>query len=180
MESEGERLSGELSRVQKENLFSQLRQYRLDREKREQKWKRYDDRIYVCPFAGFLDSSKTGCMIHPLRTGISGLQNVSFYGETICQSYNCPAQEKPDATRYLDLVEKYSTGFLSYGRFVSDTLFYTAWKQEQNITESGFARQMRARQKSPEHQSSTSFVLEASKLEVSGFSDLTDRSQEIQ
>ena len=53
--------------------------------------------VYTCPFLGFVNQDKllTGCLLHnggsphPQIHLISSPQQFSFYGENICQTYNC-------------------------------------------------------------------------------------------
>ncbi|MFN3605407.1 MAG: hypothetical protein ACK4UJ_11930 [Leptonema sp. (in: bacteria)] len=85
----------------RENLL----QYRFYRENKEKNFRRFSDEIYICPFLGFLDSTKIGCMIHPSITTNPFLQDVSFYKSTICQSYNCRVKEE-DEKIYLKLIHK--------------------------------------------------------------------------
>jgi len=56
---------------------------------------------YVCPFIGYVatNPARTGCMLHPLA-GIHKQvsqwehpQNFSFYGESICQTFDCYSKE---------------------------------------------------------------------------------------
>jgi len=68
--------------------------YRSAREEIEASLERYDATVYVCPFVGWIGQGRVGCLIHPLRTGRANSQNASFYGTTICQSYDCRAKEK--------------------------------------------------------------------------------------
>lgn len=68
--------------------------YRSAREEIEALLERYDAMVYVCPFVGWIDAGRAGCLIHPLRTGRANSQNASFYGAAICQSYDCRAKEK--------------------------------------------------------------------------------------
>lgn len=71
--------------------------YRSAREEIEASLERYDATVYVCPFVGWIEEGRAGCLIHPLRTGRPNSQNASFYGTTICQSYDCRAKEKEAA-----------------------------------------------------------------------------------
>lgn len=68
--------------------------YRSIREEVEASLERYDATVYVCPFVGWIEEGRAGCLIHPLRTGRANSQNASFYGAAICQSYDCRAKEK--------------------------------------------------------------------------------------
>jgi hypothetical protein len=118
--------------------------YRHAREKIESSLKRYDESIYVCPFAGWIDTGRAGCLIHPVRTGRPDSQNASFYGASICQSYNCRLREK-EKVRSFSLIEKSHAAnepehpvtdwkklalkiaagdALIYSRIIGDALFY--------------------------------------------------------
>lgn len=88
-------------------FFEKAREFRLDQEKREaNRFQLADPHTYSCVFLGYLDSppesitgdsrgfGRLGCLIHPARTEIEGSQNASFYGASICQTYDCPAKER--------------------------------------------------------------------------------------
>ncbi|MCS6985003.1 MAG: hypothetical protein NZM25_07775 [Leptospiraceae bacterium] len=72
------------------------------REKGESFLQKYVIRkdIYVCPFVGFVAEEKTGCLLHPTGSPhpqislYTNPQNFSFYGESICQGYNCLSKER--------------------------------------------------------------------------------------
>jgi hypothetical protein len=68
--------------------------YRLRFETEEEKYPRKDNATYICPFLGFIqDAKKIGCLIHPILTKDPKSQNFSFYGSSICQSYDCKNKE---------------------------------------------------------------------------------------
>lgn len=75
-------------------------QYRKSGEQKIEN-SRIDKTIYVCPFIGYIDKlkSRSGCLLHPVGSPhpqISVLkhpQNFSFYGESICQAYDCKTKE---------------------------------------------------------------------------------------
>lgn len=77
-----------------ENLF---RGYRLQREEKESKIPRHNPEIYVCPFLGYIEPGRPGCLIHPARTGKADSQNYSFYGASICLNYDCRAKEAEES-----------------------------------------------------------------------------------
>ncbi|MDH4199385.1 MAG: hypothetical protein OEV66_03305 [Spirochaetia bacterium] len=57
--------------------------------------------VYICPFLGITDPKnlKTGCLLHESGSPhsqikmVSHPQSFSFYGESICKSYNCLAKQ---------------------------------------------------------------------------------------
>lgn len=97
---------------QRENALD----YRQQQESNEQKYPRSDEEVYVCPFLGYLDNNCTriGCMIHPLQTGVADSQNCSFYGQSICQGYDCPIKE----SLYCDFWQK------QFLQLASDSIHY--------------------------------------------------------
>ena len=78
-----------------------IAEYRKKREIEESNVLRKDETTYVCPFLGFIENKKIGCMIHPSITGDPLSQNFSFYGSSICQGYECKNKERKD----IDLIE---------------------------------------------------------------------------
>ncbi|MCX7632196.1 MAG: hypothetical protein N2Z22_02550, partial [Turneriella sp.] len=56
--------------------------------------------IYVCPFVGIVSGKKIGCLLHPKGSPHPQIQlwphpqNFSFYGESICLSYDCLVKER--------------------------------------------------------------------------------------
>jgi len=96
-------------------------EYRRDREAREQSIPRFAGDVYVCPFVGFIGPGRSGCLIHPARTGIHDSQNFSFYGASICQAYDCYAKEN-DSGWWAGFLEKEFP--LDYGQLMGDSLFY--------------------------------------------------------
>ncbi|MCB1169254.1 MAG: hypothetical protein KDK25_02915 [Leptospiraceae bacterium] len=105
---------------------SRFRGYRLDREEKERDIPRKNGEIYVCPFLGYIAPSRPGCMIHPARTGNPLSQNYSFYGASICLSYDCPSKEKEEESGnalYSDFLEKEFPE--QYHRLICDSAFFT-------------------------------------------------------
>jgi hypothetical protein len=49
-----------------------------------------DPTSYICPHQGLLYNMRPGCLIHPLYRNVS-LRNESFFGESICDGFTCPA-----------------------------------------------------------------------------------------
>jgi hypothetical protein len=92
-----------------------------------------------------------GCLIHPTITGEEKSQDVSFYGSSICLSYDCRVKEDDESFIYKKIVQKIirllweqhkekilwiffknesvkNDGFvlnLLYSRFIGDYIFYT-------------------------------------------------------
>lgn len=108
--------------------------------------RRVREDTYVCPFVGFIDngilrtgsrserprvarepgaSLRTGCLLHPEGSPHPQIelhahpQNFSFYGEGICQAYDCLAKERGvhrgDFFRWAE-----SADLGAYGRLASD------------------------------------------------------------
>jgi len=83
--------------------------------------KRYREDIYVCPFVGYIEEHKTGCLLHPQGSPHKQIhlweypQNFSFYGEGICLVYDC--KNKEDC-----LLEDYHDDFkdFTYGQITAN------------------------------------------------------------
>ncbi len=132
--------------------ISTIVSYRTLREKKEESIFRFDRETYVCPFFGPLEKSEAperqkpafGCMIHPSITGLENSQNFSFYGGSICQSYDCPNKEKDIESMYSDFLDQNFPGMEEYSRLMADTLFFSALEKirrtsEINLSESAAA-----------------------------------------
>lgn len=132
---------------------SELLMYRYNQEQKECVIEKYNDQIYVCPFLGFIhqEEKRMGCLIHPTITGEEKSQDVSFYGSSICLSYDCRVKEDDESFIYKKIVQKIirllweqhkekilwiffknesvkNDGFvlnLLYSRFIGDYIFYT-------------------------------------------------------
>lgn len=83
-----------------------LLNYRLERELIENQIDKYNYEVYVCPFLGFINNSRIGCMIHPSITNDQKSQDVSFYGSSICLSYDCRVKEEDSSFFYKQSIEK--------------------------------------------------------------------------
>ncbi len=80
---------------------------------------------YVCPFVGFIKNQQMGCLLHPMGSPhpqiglLAHPQNFSFYGEGICQAYDCLAKERAvhrgDFFRWAE-----NADLAAYGRLASD------------------------------------------------------------
>ncbi|MBE7438721.1 MAG: hypothetical protein HS115_09735 [Spirochaetales bacterium] len=98
-------------------------EFRKEREAEEQSIERFVSDVYVCPFVGFIAANRTGCLIHPERTGLADSQNFSFYGASICQAYDCYPKEN-DSGWWSRFLEREFPD--QYGQLMGDTLFYRA------------------------------------------------------
>ncbi len=80
-------------------------QYRKEREFIEDKYEKYNVEVYICPFLGIIENNRLGCMIHPSITKDEKFQDISFYGSSICLSYNCRVKEMDSAYfLYLNII----------------------------------------------------------------------------
>lgn len=117
-------------------LHNELVNYRIQREKEESVYGRFRDDIYVCPFLGFLafeDKSgfrRTGCMIHPQITGRENSQNASFYGASICLTYDCVAKDSDPDGSYAGFIAKNFTDTFVYSRILADSVLYRLLERE--------------------------------------------------
>jgi hypothetical protein len=88
--------------------------------------------VYICPFMGLAPDItnaarlKTGCLLHKTGSphnqikGSESPQNFSFYGESICKSYDCLS--KQSISPCFDLIHEVckSNDSLTYGKIVSN------------------------------------------------------------
>ena len=76
----------------------QISQFRQKGERSIEE-KKSDHTTYVCPFIGYINKNRTGCLLHPKGSPHPDIhllkhpQNFSFYGESICQTYDCITKE---------------------------------------------------------------------------------------
>lgn len=91
-----------LGSINRESLL----RYRSYRENIEEHIPRYDKQVYICPFLGYLENTKIGCMIHPSLWKEKDLQDVSFYKSTICQTYDCKVKQQDQNYFYFAFVTK--------------------------------------------------------------------------
>lgn len=95
--------------------------FRQSREKKEEPILKKDHTIYNCPYLGYLpDSPRIGCMIHPTLTGDPKSQNFSFYGASICQTYDCKNKSLPHAANWLAVFIEISETYDDYTTLASD------------------------------------------------------------
>ena len=98
-----------------------IAEYRKKREIEESIVVRKDETTYVCPFLGFIENKKIGCMIHPSITGDPLSQNFSFYGSSICQGYECKNKERGDIKLIEDFIlELNIDSYYEYSNIFSD------------------------------------------------------------
>jgi len=98
-----------------------IAEYRKKREIEESFVVRKDETTYVCPFLGFIENKKIGCMIHPSITGDPLSQNFSFYGSSICQGYECKNKEREDIKLIEDIIIDLNiNSYFEYSNIFSD------------------------------------------------------------
>lgn len=99
--------------------------FRTESEEKEISIRRKREDVYVCPFLGYISGeSKIGCMVHPSQTGKPNLQNFSFYGASICLTYDCMNKDRDTDQEYSRLVEEFSHDHFEYTRLMADILFF--------------------------------------------------------
>jgi hypothetical protein len=94
--------------------------YREHFEKKESKLEKYNPEIYNCPFLGLLDTNKIGCLIHPSITKDPKSQNFSFYGESICQTYDCKNKEFFPFVEFI--LDQMDLSYMEYSMIASDSI----------------------------------------------------------
>jgi len=97
-----------------------LAEFRKKREEIEKDILRIDETTYVCPFLGFISDGRIGCMVHPILTGDPNSQNVSFYGASICQGYDCKNKENTNSKLLISFLEDEEIDYYTYSNIVSD------------------------------------------------------------
>ncbi len=102
------------------NLRWTLAEFRKVREGIEREIQRVDETTYVCPFLGFISEGRIGCMVHPILTGDPNSQNVSFYGASICQGYDCKNKENKNSEILIPFLDTESIDYHTYSNLVSD------------------------------------------------------------
>jgi len=88
--------------------------YRQTREKLEAEIPKHDPTTYSCPFLGWVGEKRLGCMIHPVFTGNPKSQNYSFYGASICQTYDCKNKENARVLLWQELFLSVAQNSLEY------------------------------------------------------------------
>lgn len=100
--------------------------YREDFEKKELAYPKKDATIYNCPFLGYIDgNNRIGCMIHPVKTGDPKSQNFSFYGASICQTYDCRNKERVNAIDWENFFDSLGLDECQYSNLAGDHILIT-------------------------------------------------------
>lgn len=101
--------------------------YREEFEIKENPYPKKDKTVYNCPFLGYIDSShkKIGCMIHPISTGDSKSQNYSFYGASICQTYDCRNKERKNNLHWENFLTSLELDYYKYSNLAGDHILIT-------------------------------------------------------
>jgi hypothetical protein len=100
--------------------------YREDFEKKESAYPKKDATIYNCPFLGYIDGkNRIGCMIHPVKTGDPKSQNFSFYGASICQTYDCRNKERVNAIDWENIFDSLGLDECQYSNLAGDHILIT-------------------------------------------------------
>ena len=105
--------------------------YRRNREQIESTIPKKDETTYNCPFLGYIEPSqkKVGCLIHPQRTNDPSSQNYSFYGASICQTYDCKTKEKPTAELWRNFFSEMDLDFIEYSQIAANHRLIAAMEQ---------------------------------------------------
>lgn len=105
-----------------------LSDFRKKRESIEEKIERNDPTTYNCPFLGFIDFEhrKIGCLVHPYASLDPRSQNVSFYGASICQGYDCRNKEGRNSEIWEKFLSSLNLTFYEYSLFAGDPVFLPA------------------------------------------------------
>ncbi len=101
--------------------------YREEFEKKENSYSKKDATIYNCPFLGYIEPGKKriGCMIHPIKTGDPKSQNFSFYGASICQTYDCRNKERGNTLDWENFFDSLSLDECQYSNLAGDHILIT-------------------------------------------------------
>lgn len=113
--------------------------YREKFEQKEDSFPKKDATIYNCPFLGFIEpaQNRIGCMIHPIRTGDPKSQNFSFYGASICQTYDCKNKERRNSKDWESFFDSLSLTEYQYSNLAGDHILIT--RIEDFFIESGIS-----------------------------------------
>lgn len=105
-----------------------LSDFRKRRESIEEKFERNDPTTYNCPFLGFIDdlNQKIGCLVHPYASKDPRSQNVSFYGASICQGYDCRNKEGKNSEHWENFLRGLNLSFYEYTLFAADPVVLPA------------------------------------------------------
>jgi len=75
--------------------------------------------IFNCEFAGFINSQKVGCLLHPLQHGGKDLRDHGFYGAEICENHYCLSYFYLTAAEQRLVIETVDDWYL-YGLTITD------------------------------------------------------------
>ncbi len=96
-------------------------EFREKFEELELEFPKKDVYTYNCPFLGFIEEKKIGCMIHPSSTGDKNSQNYSFYGASICSVYDCKNKEERNWLEVL--LSEMNLDYYEYSSIASNHIF---------------------------------------------------------
>lgn len=101
--------------------------FREELEQKENSYPKKDGTVYNCPFLGYIDleNKRIGCMIHPIKTGDPKSQNFSFYGASICQTYDCHNKERKNANQWESFLESLGLDEYQYSNLAGDHILIT-------------------------------------------------------
>lgn len=101
--------------------------FREELEQKENSYPKKDGTVYNCPFLGYIDleNKRIGCMIHPIKTGDTKSQNFSFYGASICQTYDCHNKERKNANQWESFLESLGLDEYQYSNLAGDHILIT-------------------------------------------------------
>jgi len=88
----------------REKIFHTYEKYKIETLER-------DKFSHICPYQGFLNEGRPGCLIHPHSSGVEG-RDRSLYASKICDKYFCPAHTILTYEEKIFLVEKVSDWYL--------------------------------------------------------------------
>ncbi len=71
----------------------------------DQKIEQRDITSHICPYQGFLEEGRPGCLMHP-SVNSRDLRNRSLFGKTICSSFLCPAHEILNQSQKMILINR--------------------------------------------------------------------------
>tara|TARA_Y100001954_G_scaffold149985_1_gene159469 strand:- start:5661 stop:6509 length:849 start_codon:yes stop_codon:yes gene_type:complete len=108
-------LREQTQRVTKANFDPEaLKQIKTTFVQRHQQQRLYED-IRVCPFAGFVEENKIGCLIHPSRhPQQKDLRDLSVHSQKICAGHFCAAHDwlRPEEVAMINTCEGSFYGLL--------------------------------------------------------------------
>jgi hypothetical protein len=82
-----------------------------------------DQFAHICPYQGFLNNGRPGCLIHPLSSGTEG-RGRSLFASKICGEFFCPAHAILTEDEKLFLIKNVSDWYL-YSVAIADPESYS-------------------------------------------------------